>query len=122
MIMEKVAASTGNATVTDYRRDVDGKTNPQYGKEIEVKYDIEEHEVVSTIEEVNKKFSEEQIISMCQSRQNATANSAARQKAVSAYAASGDDLAKENMIKAIMALKKGIKREEAEKLAEAALV
>lgn len=120
--MEKVEATKGNATVTDYRRKLDdGTSNTSYGKEIVVEYDVPEFSVVDNITEVNKEFSEKSIISMAQSRQKATANSAARQKAVSIYLPSGDDLAKENMIKSILALKKNMTREQAEALADAAL-
>jgi len=116
--MENVAASKANATIVDYRREVDGKTNPDYGKELTISYDIPAFSVVSTLEEVNKEFSEKQLIAMAQSRQKATENSSARQKAVSKYAASGDDLAKENLIKNFMTLResagKPVSREEAE--------
>lgn len=119
--MELIKADTGNANVTDYRRTVNGAANASYGKEVNVTYSIPEFSIVSTFEEVLEKFSKDSIISMAQSRQKATANSAARQKAVSEYALTGDDLARENMIKSIMALKKSMTREQAEALADAAL-
>lgn len=111
--METVAASSANATVTDYR-----KGSPTYGKEVTVKYDIPSFEIVSNFNEATDKFSKEQIVSMAQSRQKATANSAARQKAVAEYAATGEDLARENTIKGFMAFResvgKPVTREEAE--------
>lgn len=120
--METVAASKGNATVTDYRRKLaDGSANPDYGKEINVPYDIPAFEVVSTFDEVTKKFSQDNLISMAQSRQKASENSSARQKAVSIYSPSGDDLARENMIKSIMTLKKNFTREQAEAFVDATL-
>lgn len=115
--MERIAASTGTAkNVVDYRRTVDGKNNPNYGKEINVEYEIPAFDVVQTEEELHKKFSVEQLINMAQSRQKATANSAARQKAVALYAASGDDLARINFIEA--GVKMGLTREQAEALAD----
>ena len=120
-IMEKVEATTGNATVVDCRRKVNGSTNSGYGKEVVVEYDVPAFEIVSTFDEVLDKFSKDSIIAMAQSRQKATANSGARQKAVSEYSPSGDDLARENMIKSILTLKKNMTREQAESLADAAL-
>ena len=118
---EQVAASTGKATVTDFRREVNGQKNANYGKETEVTYDIPAFTVVSTKEEVVEKFSWEQLISMAQSRQKATANSAARQKAVSEYAPTGDDLARENFIKSAMAMNDKLTREQAEAFADSML-
>ena len=120
--MEKIAADTGNAKVTDYRRKLeDGKDNPNYGKEVNVEYDIPAFDVVSEYNEVTDKFSKEQLISMAQSRQKATANSAARQKAVSIYAPTGDDLARENFIKSAMAMNSKLTREQAEAFADSML-
>ncbi len=107
--METIAASTGNAKVTDYR-----KGSSTYGKEVNVTYDIPAFDVVSTADEMHAEFSEKQLIAMAQSRQKATANSAARQKAIAGYAPTGDDLAKENIIKSVMALKPELTREQAE--------
>ena len=119
---ETVAASTGNATVTDYRRKLpDGTANPNYGKETEVKYSIDSFTVVSTWEEVGEKFSHAQLISMAQSRQKATENSAARQKAVAPYAPTGDDLARENFIKSAMAMNPKLDRASAETFADSML-
>ena len=118
---ETVAASTGNANVTDYRRKVDGKDNPNYGKETNVEYSIPSITIVSTKDELFEKFSSEQLISMAQSRQKATANSAARQKAVSDYAPTGDDLSRENFIKSSMSMNAKLTREQAEAFADSML-
>lgn len=118
---EQVAASKGNAKVTDYRREVNGAKNPQYGKEVNVEYDIPAFTVVNTKEELYEKFSTEQLLSMAQSRQKATANSAARQKAVSEYAPTGDDLARENFIKSAMSMNEKLTREAAEAFADSML-
>ncbi len=118
---ETVAASEGNATVTDYRRKIGDAPNADYGKEVTVKYSIPAFSVVSTKDELNEKFSSEQLIAMAQSRQKATANSAARQKAVSEYAATGDDLARENFIKSAMAMNSKLDRASAETFADSML-
>jgi hypothetical protein len=120
--VEKIEASTGNAKVTDYRRKLDnGSDNPNYGKEVNVPYDVAAFDVVSTFDEVTKEFSQAQLISMAQSRQKATANSAARQKAVSIYAPTGDDLARENFIKSAMQMNSKLTREQAEAFADSML-
>ncbi len=120
--MEKIEATTGNAKVTDYRRKLaDGKDNPTYGKEVNVPYDIPAFDVVSTEDEMHTEFSAKQLISMAQSRQKATANSAARQKAVAEYAPSGDDLARENFIKSAMQMNAKLTREQAEAFADSML-
>jgi|SRR5215831_4610729 len=118
---EQIAASTGKATVVDYRRKVGDKENAGYGKEIEVTYDIPAFSIVSTKEEMFEKFSTNQLIAMAQSRQKATANSAARQKAVSDYLPTGDDLSRENFIKSAMGLNPKLTREQAETFADSML-
>jgi hypothetical protein len=120
--VEKIEASTGNAKVTDYRRKLEnGSDNPNYGKEVNVPYDVAAFDVVSTFDEVTKEFSQAQLISMAQSRQKATANSAARQKAVAQYAPTGDDLARENFIKSAMQMNSKLTREQAEAFADSML-
>lgn len=118
---ETVAASTGNATVVDYRRKVNGNDNAGYSKEVTVEYSIPAFTVVSTKDELFEKFSTEQLLSMAQSRQKATANSAARQKAVSEYAPTGDDLARENFIKSALSMNSKMTREQAEAFADSML-
>lgn len=111
--MAKQLKETGaEATVKDYRREIDGKSNPGYGKELTVKYDYDYEELEST-EEVAQKFAPADLIKLANSRLKSTANSGARQKAVNAYAMSGDDAAREEMIKNYIALRK-VTREVAE--------
>lgn len=120
--MEKIEATTGNAKVTDYRRKLeDGSVNPNYGKEVNVEYDVPAIDVVSTEDELKKEFSVAQLISMAQSRQKATNNSSARQKAVAVYAPTGDDLARENFIKSAMQMNAKLTREQAETFADSML-
>jgi hypothetical protein len=120
--VEKIEATTGNAKVTDYRRKLaNGSDNSNYGKEVNVPYDIPAFDVVSDKAEVESNFSWAQLISMAQSRQKATANSAARQKAVAEYAPSGDDLARENFIKSAMQMNAKLTREQAEAFADSML-
>jgi hypothetical protein len=110
----KTQTETGaKASIKDFRREVAGKKNADFGKEIEVSYDYT-YDILETDEELHRKFSAEDLLKLANGRLKATANSAARQKATADYALSGDDAAREEMIKAAMKLRKNLTREQAE--------
>src|ERR1700739_724992 len=91
--MAKKQSETGaTAKVTDYRREVDGTTNPQYGKEIEIKYNYD-FEELETTEAGARNFAPADLIKLANSRLKSTANSGARQIATKPYQLVGDDLA-----------------------------
>jgi hypothetical protein len=98
--------------IKDYSLNADG-TRKDGKTEVTVEYTYE-YDVLETVEEMTKKFSEADLLKLANARIKSTSNSAARQKAVAPYAIPQDDPAaiRERMIKD--AIKLGKTKEQAE--------
>jgi len=111
--MRQQTESTKVENVKDYSLNEDGTTRKDGKTEITVSYDYT-FDVLETVEEMNKKFSEADMLKLANARLKSTANSAARQKNLAKYAIPQDDPAaiRERMIKD--AIKLGKTKEQAE--------
>lgn len=101
----KTQHEDAKATVVDYRREVDGSANPNYGKDVTVSYAFD-YDQCENDTELQRKFSPDALLNLGNQRLKATANSSARQKAVSDYARSGDDAAREELVTSIIKMAK----------------
>lgn len=119
----KKQSETGKATVKDFSlvdaSVPDGPRNDG-SKEVDVDYSYD-YDEIETAEELNKEFSEKDLIALANARLKSTANSSARQKAIAPYAQDPNAPAavKERMIKDAMKL--GKSREVAEQFVDSLL-
>ena len=97
----KILKADGKATVKDFSDGKDGST------EVDVLYSYEYVEL-DTAAEVSEKFAPEALRDLCNARLKSTANSGARQAAISPYAQDPNSPAaiRENLIKNAMKLGK----------------
>ncbi len=114
---------SGKATVKDFSLvDANVPDGPRNDgtKEVDVEYSYE-YDELETREELDKKFSESDLIDLANARLKSTANSGARQKAIAPYAQDPNAPAavKERMIKDAMKL--GKTREVAEQFVDSLL-
>ncbi len=110
----KTETGKATATVSDYSDGKDGSL------EVEVPYDFS-YEVIETDTELREKFSPEALRDLANARIKSTANSGARQKAISPFAQDPNSLAaiRERMVKD--AMKAGKSREKAETFVDSLL-
>ncbi len=110
----KHETETGKAEVGDFSNGADGSTK------VTVDYNYD-YDVIETPEELNKEFSEKDLIGLANARLKSTANSGARQKAIAPYAQdpNAPGAVKERMIKDAMKL--GKTREVAEQFVDSLL-
>jgi len=111
--MAKELTDKGQAKIKDYRRQIDGKDNPNFGQELTIDYEYKYSELENK-DELAQKFSPDDLLKLANQRLKATANSTQRQKETAPYAMADEDLAREEMIKGAMKLNKKLTREQAE--------
>lgn len=104
----RIEKAEGEATVKDFSGGKDGSTN------VDVKYPYE-FKIFETKADVDKEYSENDLIALANAREKATANSGARQKAVAPYAQDPNSPAamREALIKQVLKMHKNMTDEQA---------
>ena len=110
----KSETADGKATVADFSNGADGS------KEVEVSYTFD-YKVYESLAEAQADFSNSDLVNLCNQRTKGTANSGARQKAISPYAQDPNSTAaiRDRMVKD--AIKLGKSKEDAETFVDSLL-